>query len=291
MLDQLLAQVLAAGPQVAADVPLWSVQSGIALLTLTLLEIVLGIDNIVFIAILVAKLPKEQQAKARNLGLGLAMGIRILLLLAIGWIMRLTEPLFGIPKFWTNVGGDTHDISGRDLILLVGGLFLIAKATFEIHGKLEGEEHGTGGKGGTAAFSKIIIQILALDIVFSLDSVITAVGMSSQISIMITAVVISIGVMLVFAGRISAFVDRHPTIKMLALSFLILIGVMLVAEGFHAHIPKGYVYFAMAFSLGVEMLNMRLRKKGKPVHLHSGYAVGEGATGGATTPATPARGH
>jgi predicted tellurium resistance membrane protein TerC len=262
---------------------LLSFEALIALLTLTLLEIVLGIDNIVFIAILVAKLPADQQDKARRLGLGLAMGIRILLLLTISWIMGLTRPLFDVPKFWTSLAGDTHGVSGRDLILLLGGLFLIGKATYEIHDKLEGPEHGEGAHGGpkiaAASFTAIIIQILILDIVFSLDSVITAVGMVKTdpaekwkgIAIMIAAVMIAVGVMMLAAGSVSRFVDRHPTVKMLALSFLILIGVMLVAEGVHQHVPKGYVYFAMAFALGVEMMNIRLRKVYKPVHLHQGY--------------------
>jgi predicted tellurium resistance membrane protein TerC len=270
----------AAGAATTGGGSLFTTENLIALLTLTALEIVLGIDNIVFIAILVAKLPAHQQAKARRIGLGLAMGIRILLLLAIGWIMRLTTPLFQLPRFWTGADGDALGISGRDLILLVGGLFLVGKATYEIHDKLEGEHvqpgaHGGAARAGTASFSKTIVQILLLDIVFSLDSVITAVGMASHVPIMIAAVVIAVGVMLVFAGYVSDFVERHPTIKMLALSFLILIGVMLVVEGFHGHIPKGYVYFAMAFSLGVEMLNLQFRKKTQPVQLHQNYVDAE----------------
>jgi predicted tellurium resistance membrane protein TerC len=262
----------AATSALGSNASMFSAEGLIALLTLTALEIVLGIDNIVFIAILVAKLPQEHQAKARRIGLGLAMGIRILLLLAIGWIMRLTEPFFQIPKFWTGAEGDGLGISGRDLILLVGGLFLIAKATYEIHDKLEGEEHHASGTlRATASFGSIIVQILLLDIVFSLDSVITAVGMASHIGIMITAVVIAVGVMLLFAGKVSGFVERHPTMKVLALSFLLLIGVMLVVEGFHGHIPKGYIYFAMAFSLAVEVVNMRIRKKSSPVKLHQSY--------------------
>jgi len=230
----------------------------VALLTLTLLEIVLGIDNIVFISILTAKLPKSQQQRAWRLGLSLAMFLRIGLLLSITWVMSLTASLFA--PFG-------HEISGRDLILLLGGLFLVGKATWEIHDKLEGgPAHGPDG-GGRASFGSVIFQILLLDLVFSLDSVITAVGMASSIYVMITAVVISIGVMLVFARAIGAFVERHPTIKMLALSFLILIGVLLIADGLGQHIPKGYVYFAMAFSVGVEMLNLRLRKKSQPVGL------------------------
>ncbi len=227
----------------------------VALLTLTLLEIVLGIDNIVFISILTGKLPKEVQPKAWRIGLSLAMFMRIGLLLSLSWVMSLTATLFA--PFG-------HAISGRDLILLFGGLFLIGKATWEIHDKLEGDsEHGPGR--AAASFASVLIQILLLDMVFSLDSVITAVGMASSIYVMITAVVVSIVVMLFFAQAIGSFVTNHPTIKMLALSFLILIGVLLVADGLGQHIPKGYVYFAMAFSLGVEMLNLRLRKKTQPV--------------------------
>ena len=274
MFEELLA---AAATAPAGDpAPLLSGESLVSLLTLSALEIVLGIDNIVFIAILVAKLPKEQQPKARRIGLGLAMVMRILLLLAIGWVMRLTDTLFNLPFF----EGEAAAISGKDLILLLGGLFLVGKATYEIHDKLEGpggDPHGAapaaGGAsaGGRAAFGGIIIQILMLDLVFSLDSVITAVGMAQRVPIMIAAVVIAVAVMLIFAGRISDFVHRHPTVKMLALSFLILIGVMLVADAFGRHIPKGYIYFSMAFALGVEMLNMRLRKVSKPVELHQGY--------------------
>ncbi|HRE07748.1 MAG TPA: TerC family protein [Opitutaceae bacterium] len=236
-----------------ADPQVW-----ISLLTLTALEIVLGIDNIIFISILAGKLPKEQQAKARQLGLSLALVTRLLLLAGIAWIAKLTTPLFTVFDF---------SISGRDLILLIGGLFLIAKSTFEIHEKLEGEEsHGTPK--AAASFTSVIIQILLLDIVFSLDSVITAVGMASQLWIMITAVIIAMGVMLMFAGAISDFVHKHPTLKMLALSFLILIGVSLMAEGLHQHIPKGYIYFSMAFSCAVEFINLKLRSKAsKPVVL------------------------
>jgi predicted tellurium resistance membrane protein TerC len=249
-----------------------------ALATLTALEIVLGIDNIVFIAILAGKLPVNQQAQARRVGLGLAMLMRILLLLAIGWVMRLTEELFAVPRFWTSDPGDQHAVSGRDLILLVGGLFLIAKATYEIHDKLEGPEEATAAP-AMPSFVGVIVQIVLIDIVFSLDSVITAVGMVRPppeapwvgLTIMITAVVIAVLIMLAFAGPIAAFVERHPTMKMLALSFLILIGVLLVAEGLHAHLSRGYVYFAMTFSLIVELLNMRLRKVSQPVHLHQSY--------------------
>jgi predicted tellurium resistance membrane protein TerC len=233
----------------------------IALGTLTALEIILGIDNIVFISVLASKLRTEERERARKLGLSLAMFIRIALLLSITWVMGLTEPVF------TLVG---TDLSGRDLILLIGGLFLIAKSTHEIHDKLEGAE-GEVSKKVAASFASVILQILLLDIVFSLDSVITAVGMAEQVSIMILAVVVAVGVMLVSAGPISDFVERHPTVKMLALSFLILIGVSLIGEGLDQHIPKGYIYFAMAFSVFVEMINLRLRKKSDPVHLHQSY--------------------
>ncbi len=232
----------------------------IALLTLTALEVVLGIDNIIFLSILTGKLPEEQRAKARKIGLAAAMLMRIGLLLALSWVMGLTKPIF------SPFG---HDLSGRDLILLIGGLFLIAKATWEIHDKLEGEQHHADGTRRVVSFSSTIFQIMLLDIVFSLDSVITAVGMVDHIPIMITAVVIAVGVMLVFAKAVGDFVERHPTIKMLALSFLILIGVMLVAEGMGKHVEKGYAYFAMAFSLGVELLNIRLRKKAKPIVLRN----------------------
>jgi len=232
----------------------------IALVTLTVLEIVLGIDNIVFISILAGKLRREDRERARKVGLSLAMFIRIGLLLSITWVMGLTTPLFTLGK----------EISGRDLILIVGGLFLIAKSTHEIHEKLEGEEGGASAK-VAASFSAVIIQILLLDIVFSLDSVITAVGMAEQVSIMILAVVIAVGVMLVSAASISAFVEKHPTVKMLVLSFLLLIGVSLIGEGLDQHIPKGYIYFAMGFSIFVEMINLRIRKKSEPVHLHQSY--------------------
>jgi predicted tellurium resistance membrane protein TerC len=240
-----------------------------ALLTLTLLEVVLGIDNVVFISILASKLPAHQQNKARQVGLSLALIMRILLLLGISWIIGLTKPLFHVFQ---------HPISGRDLILLLGGLFLIGKSTHEIHNKLEGEEGHASAK-IAPTFTSVIIQILLLDVVFSLDSVITAVGMVDQISVMIIAVVIAILFMLAFAGTISAFIERHPTLKILALSFLILIGVALVAESFHHKIPKGYIYFSMAFSLAVEIVNIKLRKKSSPVRLHQAYAE---------TPAKPA---
>ena len=232
-----------------------------ALLSLTALEIVLGVDNVIFIAILAGKLPKEQQDRARRIGLSLAMFMRIGLLLSLAWMIRLTQPLFSLFH---------HPFSGRDLILLLGGLFLMFKSTREIHDKLEGAEHAQVVK-GRRSFVGIVTQILLLDIVFSLDSVITAVGMVDQIPVMIAAIVIAIGFMLLFAGAISRFVDRHPTVKMLALSFLLLIGVALIAEGFHHHIPKGYIYFAMAFSVLVEMLNIRMRKVSKPVELHQPY--------------------
>lgn len=233
----------------------------IALFTLTAMEIVLGIDNIIFIAILVGKLPADQQKKARQLGIGLALIMRLGLLFSIAWIMRLTEPLF-------EVFGQSF--SGRDLILLSGGLFLIAKATFEIHEKLESGEQTTGANttAKAAKFGAILVQIIILDLVFSLDSVITAVGMASQISVMVIAMVVAVGVMLMASGSISDIVHRHPTLKILALSFLILIGVMLTVEGMGGHIGKGYIYFAMAFSLIVEMINIRFRKAQKPVDIH-----------------------
>jgi predicted tellurium resistance membrane protein TerC len=233
----------------------------IALATLTVLEIVLGIDNIVFISILAGKLRAEDRARARKIGLSLAMFIRIALLWSITWVMRLTTP-------WFVAFG--NEISGRDMILLVGGLFLIAKSTHEIHDKLEGEE-GHGSARVAASFVGIIIQILLLDIVFSLDSVITAVGMADDLAVMVIAVIVAVGVMLVSAGAISDFVERHPTVKMLALSFLLLIGVSLIGEGLGQHIPKGYIYFAMGFSIFVEMINLRVRSKSKPVHLHQPY--------------------
>ena len=244
-----------------ADPQIW-----ISLLTLTALEVVLGIDNIIFISILAGKLPPGEQKKARQLGLTLALVTRVLLLLSLTWLMGMTKPLFTLPIL-------DHGISGRDLILLIGGLFLIGKSVVEVHDKLEGEDgHATAPK-GRISFASVIVQILLLDIVFSLDSVITAIGMADVVGVMIAAVVIAIGVMLVFAGAISDFVNRHPTIKMLALSFLILIGVTLVGEGLGRHIPKGYIYFSMAFALGVEMLNLRIRTKQKadPVELHQPY--------------------
>jgi len=236
-------------------------ESWIALLTLTVLEIVLGIDNVIFISILVGKLPKRQQPKARRLGLGLAMFIRIGLLASLAWMVKLTSPLF------TVLG---KGISGRDLILLAGGLFLLFKSTREIHDRLEGEEGGASAR-VAASMASVIVQILLLDIIFSLDSVITAVGMANHLAIMITAVVAAVGVMMFAAGPIGDFVAEHPTIKMLALAFLLLIGMSLIAEGLGFHIPKGYIYFAMGFSVLVEMLNLRLRKKAEPVHLREPY--------------------
>lgn len=245
-------------------------QAWIALGTLTALEIILGVDNIIFISILAAKLPKNQQAKARQLGLLLALVMRVGLLFSLSWIIGLTAPLFTV---WG------YEISGRDLILLGGGLFLIAKATREIHHNLEGAEGSAVAK-SHPSFASVLVQIMMLDIVFSLDSVITAVGMVDQLSVMIIAVVLAIGFMLVFAGQISNFVHRHPTVKMLALAFLLLIGFTLTAEGLGQHISKGYIYFAMGFSMFVEFLNFQLRRtKSQPVRLHERYAKEEAARG------------
>lgn len=238
-------------------------QAWIAFATLTLLELVLGIDNIIFISILVDKLPPEQRVLARRLGLFMAMFMRIGLLLVLAWIIGLVAPMF------TVLG---QEISGRDLILIAGGLFLLWKSTGEIHQSLEGEE-GHASSAVRAAFGAVILQIMIIDLVFSLDSIITAVGMVDEIAVMIAAVVASVGLMMLFAGAIGRFVSEHPSIKMLALSFLVVVGVVLIAEGFDHHVPKGYVYFAMAFSLGVEMLNIRMRKRtARPVHLHEQYA-------------------
>jgi predicted tellurium resistance membrane protein TerC len=238
--------------------------SGIlALVTLTFLEIVLGVDNVIFISILSGKLPASQQSQARRTGLLAAMGMRILLLLSIAWVIRLTAPLFTTFR---------RPVSGRDLILMAGGLFLLGKATLEIHDKLEGEE-GQSSTRVAPSFRAVIAQIMVLDIVFSLDSVITAVGMAEDISIMVTAVVLAVGVMMFAAEPISAFVNRHPTVKVLALSFLLLIGLSLVGDGLGMHIPKGYIYFAMGFSVFVEMVNLRIRgPAARPVHLHQPYS-------------------
>ncbi|MFQ5526296.1 MAG: TerC family protein [Thermoanaerobaculia bacterium] len=241
---------------------LFEPEAWIALVTLTALEIVLGVDNIIFISILTGKLPPEQRGRGRIIGLAAAMGMRILLLFSLAWVIQLTAPLFAV------LG---RAVSGRDLILFAGGLFLLAKATHEIHQKLEGVE---GEKSDVAAvsFGSVIFQIMVLDVIFSLDSVITAVGMAKRIPVMVTAVVIAVGVMMVFAKAIADFVEDHPTVKMLALSFLLLVGTALVADGLHFHIPKGYIYFAMGFSVFVEMLNLRLKKVGgKPVNLREPY--------------------
>ena len=238
----------------------------IALVTLTALEIVLGVDNIIFISILTGKLPPEQRGKGRTVGLVAAMGMRILLLLSLAWVIRLTAPLFSL------LG---REVSGRDLILLIGGLFLLAKETHEIHQKLEGVE-GEKSAAAEVSFRSVIFQIMLLDIVFSLDSVITAVGMAKQIWVMVTAVIIAVGVMMVFAKAIADFVEDHPTVKMLALSFLLLVGTALVADGLQFHIPKGYIYFAMGFSVFVEMLNLKLKTaRGKPVNLRDAYVEDE----------------
>ena len=252
----------------------------ISLVSLSAMEIVLGIDNVIFISILSSKLPKEQQQKARRLGLLVALVTRLGLLLAISWMMRLTEPLFAI------LG---KGFSGRDLILLVGGAFLVGKATYEIHDKLEAHDPHAIEQKKTNAFLMVILQIMLLDIVFSLDSVITAVGMAPAVSIMVVAMFIAVGVMVAFADPISEFVERHPTMKMLALSFLILIGVMLLAEGMGQHVSKAYIYFAMSFSIMVELLNLRLRKKQSPVALHgpSSADLKAAETGGVSTTTGP----
>jgi len=236
-------------------------QTWIAFVTLVALELVLGIDNVIFITILVGKLPAVQRKRARVTGLGLAVFSRILLLLTLSWVIGLTEPLFSVHKF---------GVSGQDILLILGGLFLLGKSTYEIHQKLEGVE-GHASSRVKASFTSVIIQVLLLDVVFSLDSVITAVGMVNRIPIMVAAVVVAAGVMIVSSGPLGDFVDRHPTIKMLALAFLLLIGFSLVADGLHQDIPKGYIYFAMAFSVLVEMLNLRIRKARVPVKLHEAY--------------------
>jgi len=252
----LLGSVAVAGSDAAAQ--LFSVESLIALLTLTALEIVLGIDNVIFIAILAAKLPASQQDRARRIGIGAAVVTRILLLLSLSWLMSLTRPLFGL------LG---HAVTGKDLVLLAGGLFLIAKATIEIHDKLEGADAGHGTAKAAASLVSVIAQIMVLDVVFSLDSVITAVGMARHLPVMILAIVAAAAVMLLASGSVSRFVERHPTMKVLALSFLILIGVTLVAESLGRHVEKGYIYFAMAFAFLVELLNTRVRGKTNPVQL------------------------
>jgi len=248
-----------------------SPESWIALITLVALELVLGVDNVIFISILSEKLPDKDQQRARTTGILLAVVTRILLLLSLSWIISLEEPLFHVPYF----GGEEIGISGRDLILLIGGLFLLWKSTHEIHDKLEGKE-GRSSEKVEATFASVIIQIMLLDIVFSLDSVITAVGMVDQIAIMVVAVIVAAIVMIFTATPIGEFVERHPTIKILALSFLLLIGFTLIIEGLHQHIPKGYVYFAMGFSVFVEMINLRVRASSvKPVALHEAYVVEE----------------
>ena len=244
-----------------------NIENLIALATLTFLEIVLGVDNIIFISILSAKLPAKQQPLARRIGLLLAMGTRILLLFSLAWLSKLTAPLFAL---WG------HEISGRDLILIAGGLFLLAKSTHEIHGKLEGDE-GEASARAVSSFASVLVQIALLDLVFSLDSVITAVGMVDQVSVMIVAVIVSVLIMMLAAEPISAFVNRHPTVKMLALSFLLLIGMSLILDGVGQHVPKGYIYFAMGFSVFVEMLNLRAKRS--PVHLHSRYTAEPPAAG------------
>ena len=250
-------------------------QSWIALITLTALEIVLGIDNIIFISILVAKVPAEKQAQARITGLGLAMISRILLLFSLTWIMRLTRP------FFTVLG---NEISGRDLILIAGGLFLLVKSTLEIHDKLEGTEGHASERTAASGYASILVQIMLIDIVFSLDSVITAVGMASELAIMVAAVVLAVCFMMMASRSISQFVESHPTVKVLALSFLLLIGMALIADGFDLHIPKGYIYFAMAFSVFVEMINLRIRgKEAPPVKLRSAFST-KTQSNGSTNP-------
>jgi predicted tellurium resistance membrane protein TerC len=237
-------------------------EAWIAFFTLVALELVLGVDNVIFITILAGVLPEDQRPKARTVGLGMAVFSRILLLFSISWIIGLTAPLFTVIGF---------EISGRDMILVMGGLFLLAKSTYEIHQRLEGIQ-GHASVSARRSFVGVIVQIVLLDVIFSLDSVITAVGMANELAIMVAAVVIAAGVMIVVAGRLDRFVERHPTIKILALSFLLLIGFTLIVEGLHQHIPKGYIYFAMGFSVFVEMLNMRLRQiSGAPVKLHEPY--------------------
>ena len=256
-------------------------ETWIAFITLVALELVLGVDNVIFISILAGKLPHDEQKRARTTGIMLAVVTRVLLLLSLSWIIGLTEPLFTILRF---------DISGRDIVLLVGGLFLLWKSVHEIHQKLEGEEGGSSAK-VRAAFWSVIIQIMLLDIVFSLDSVITAVGMVNELSIMIAAVVIAAVVMVFTSTPLANFVERHPTIKMLALSFLLLIGFTLIVEGLHQHIPKGYIYFAMGFSVFVEMLNLRIRHAARPVNLRDAYKQAKLVPEGASVAAEPPSKH
>jgi predicted tellurium resistance membrane protein TerC len=258
---------------------LFTVENWIALGTLTLLEVVLGIDNIVFLSILTGRLAPSERGRARRTGLLLAMLMRIALLFALGYVMRLTDP-------WVGLLG--HPVSGRDAILLAGGLFLIAKATHEIHAKLEGPETSSGAAGSKASFAAVIAQIVVVDLVFSLDSVITAVGMAQHLYVMVAAVVLAVGAMMLFARTVSEFVERHPTVRMLALAFLILIGVMLVAEGMGKKIEKGYIYFAMAFALSVELLNMRMRKASPPLHLRGPAALPSAADAAEADRADPA---
>ena len=251
----------------------------LGLLTLTLLEIVLGIDNIIFLSILAGKVEPASQQTARRLGLAGAFVTRVGLLLSISWLARLTTPLFALPALGF-LEAEAREVTGRDLILVIGGLFLIAKATYEVHGKLEGEgQHGPGAQRGRSSLLAVVAQIAVVDIVFSLDSVITAVGMVNNVAVMIAANVIALAFMLGASGPIATFVDRHPTVKMLALSFLVLVGTNLVAEGLGQHVPKGYTYFAMFFSVVVEMLNIRIRAKGEPVRLKEGETIEEGVVG------------
>lgn len=259
-----------------------SPETWIALVTLVALELVLGVDNVIFISILAGKLPQQDQQRARNTGIAMAVFTRILLLLSLSWIIGLEEALFTLPWF----GGEALGISGRDLILIAGGIFLLWKSTHEIHDKLEGKQGHASAKVG-ATFWSVIVQIMLLDIVFSLDSVITAVGMVDHIEIMIFAVIVAAGVMIFTAGPLSSFVEQHPTIKILALSFLLLIGFTLVVEGLHQHIPKGYIYFAMGFSILVELINLRVRQNERqPVQLHTPYT----AEAAAAAPAWKAKG-
>ncbi len=250
---------------------LFTTQGLISLLTLTALEIVLGIDNIIFISILADRLPLEQQKKARSIGIILALFVRIALLFAISWLVSLKASLFVLPDWGLGLSEEALGISGRDLILFLGGLFLLYKSTAEIHEKLEGAEETEAESKRRMSLQSAIIQIVLIDIVFSFDSILTAIGLVEQVVIMVVAVVIALIIMLVFSGKISDFVNQRPTIKMLALAFLVMIGVLLVAEAFDSHVPKGYVYFAMVFALGVEVLNLKMAKKGQPVRLHSPY--------------------